>query len=105
MAITRVAIEKALAGDSLALRLVLGRIVPPRKSRPVRVAPPSIKTAFDVVSACFSHGLVGNGLLAPDEGATIAALLDLQRKALETYEIELRLQALEQSVPRWQPRI
>ena len=35
-ALTRKAVEMALAGDGTALRLCLDRIIPPRRERPVR---------------------------------------------------------------------
>ena len=37
-ALTRKAVEMALAGDGTALRLCLDRIIPPRRERPVREA-------------------------------------------------------------------
>jgi hypothetical protein len=54
-AISRKAIEKALEGDTTALRLCLERIYPPRKSRPVALKLPAIETADDVAKA---HGTV-----------------------------------------------
>src|SRR5260370_33248870 len=40
-ALTRKAVEMALAGDGTALRLCLDRILPPRRERPVRVTTPA----------------------------------------------------------------
>jgi hypothetical protein len=39
--LTRTAIERALAGDGVALRLCLERLIPPRKDRPIRIDLPS----------------------------------------------------------------
>ena len=44
-ALTRKAIELALAGDGMALRLCLERILPPRKERPVDIELPSLTGA------------------------------------------------------------
>ena len=44
-AITRKAIEAAKAGDMVAIRLVLDRICPPRKSRPIHIELPAISDA------------------------------------------------------------
>ncbi len=43
-ALTRKAIELALAGDTVALRLCLERIIPIRRSRPVAFPLPPIQT-------------------------------------------------------------
>jgi hypothetical protein len=40
--ITRKAIEMALKGDSTAMRLVLERLIPPTKERPVNLALPRV---------------------------------------------------------------
>jgi len=45
--LTRKAIERAKDGDSVALRLCLERILPPRKDRPVSFALPKIESAAD----------------------------------------------------------
>src|SRR5918993_3314619 len=50
-ALTRKAVEMALAGDPTALRLCLDRLLPPRKDRPVSFALAELKTAADAVEA------------------------------------------------------
>jgi hypothetical protein len=50
-ALTRKAIDKALEGDGVALRLCLDRIAPPRKDAPISFSLPSIRTAGDTVTA------------------------------------------------------
>ena len=49
--LTRKAVEKALAGDPIALRLCLERILPPRRDRPIAFDLPDIATAADAVKA------------------------------------------------------
>ena len=46
-ALTRKAIEKALAGDGVALRLCLERVLPARKERPISFSMPAIASADD----------------------------------------------------------
>jgi len=43
-ALTRKAVEMALAGDGAALRLCLDRIIPPRRERPVRFNMPVMQS-------------------------------------------------------------
>jgi hypothetical protein len=47
-ALIRKAIEMALAGDAVALRLCLERILPPRKEVPIRQRLPALENAADV---------------------------------------------------------
>ena len=46
-ALTRKAVELALAGDTVALRLCLERLLPPRKSR--RVTLTGLSSSFDLI--------------------------------------------------------
>ena len=50
-AITRKAIDLALAGDSVAMRLVMERLVSPLRERPVSLALPKISAAADLIAA------------------------------------------------------
>ena len=43
-------------------------------------------------------GAVGRGAITPSEGQALASLIETQRKAIETVEMEQRLAAVEQSV-------
>jgi Family of unknown function (DUF5681) len=66
-ALTRKAVEMALAGDVMALKLCLERLVPPRKERPLSFALPPVASAEDTakaidgVLAALSQGLVSLG--------------------------------------------
>jgi hypothetical protein len=94
--IGRVCIEKALAGDMTAIRLVLERVSPPRKDRHVEFAIPAMNTTADAVQAVGAIlQAVADGGLTPAEGQTIAAIIETQRRTIETEEIERRLAELE----------
>jgi len=96
-ALTRKAIELAKAGDTLALRLCLERVLSPRKGRPVVFDLPVINKPADVVAALGALvNAVARGSLTPDEGAAVAGLLEAKRRGLETVELEQRIAALEQ---------
>ena len=88
--------EDAKAGDPNARKLVLDRIWPVRKGRPVPIDLPSIRTASDVMAAL---GVVvdeiGAGVITPEEGATLSTVLETRRKAIETVELEQRVIILE----------
>ena len=94
--ITRKAIEMATAGDIVALRLCLDRLSPVRKDRPVTFALPTIESAADVVkaSAALSQA-VASGELTPSEAAELGKLVEAHVRAIETTELEARLDRLE----------
>lgn len=88
-------VKQAKAGDKLALRLVVERIIP-RAPRIVPDPVPSLARAGDVVSGLAEVvRLAASGALSLEEAAGFARLLELQRKALETDELAVRLEALE----------
>ncbi|WP_368373276.1 DUF5681 domain-containing protein [Roseovarius sp. THAF27] len=95
-ALTRKAVELALGGDTTALRLCMERIAPARKDTPVNFDLPAMKTAQDASQAAQAVlQAVSEGQLTPLEGASVMALVEGYRKALETTELEQRIAALE----------
>jgi len=99
--VVRSVITAAKAGDMTAARLVLERIVPPRKGCPVVFDLPPVESAADVLVALGSVvQAVAEGTLTPDEGTIVAGLLESKRRAIETVEIERRLAALEEGKTR-----
>ena len=96
-AITRKAIEKALEGDPIALRLCLERLIPSRKDRPLTLKFPKIEGAADLPQALAAvMAAVAAGDITPGEGQALTAMLDAYRKGLELTELEARVAALEQ---------
>ncbi len=95
-ALTQTAIDKALEGDTTALRLCLERIAPVRKDSPVSFDLPPMKTARDAATAAQAVlRAVSEGAVTPLEGASVMALVEGYRKTLETAELEERITALE----------
>jgi hypothetical protein len=95
-AITRKAIELAIAGDMGAIRICMDRICPPRKDRPISFDLPGIKTAADAVTAAgVIIGAVASGEITPSEAGDLGRLIDGYVKALEAVDFEARLAKLE----------
>ena len=95
-ALTQAAIDKALEGDTTALRLCLDRIAPARKDAAVSFDLPEIETMDDAVNAARAIlRAVADGDVTPLEAATVMAVVEQFRRALETTEIEARITALE----------
>jgi hypothetical protein len=95
-ALTRKAVELALAGDIAALRLCLDRILPPRKDRPVSFEMPPINNAVDARAASAALlAAVASGALTPSEASEVGKLIDAYVKAIELTEVLARLDKLE----------
>ncbi len=90
-------IDLALAGDVLALRLCLERLVPARKERQIMLQLPRPATAPDITEA---YGQVVEALaageLTPTETDSAATLLENARRALETTELARRIEEMEE---------
>ena len=98
--LARTAVEHAMAGNMTALRLCLDRLVPLRRERTLSLDLPPVLTAADAVKAAGQLvALVGAGDLTPSEGQALAAMVETQRRAIETEDLERRLTALEASAP------
>jgi hypothetical protein len=97
-ALTRKAIEMALQGDTVALRMCMDRLMPIRKDRPIAFTLPVIETAADLTKAtqALLEG-VANGEITPGEAAELSKLVEAHTKAIEAVDLVTRLTALEQS--------
>lgn len=94
--ITRKAIDLAKLGEGVALRLVMERICPPRKDRPVNFPLPDLKTADDAVTATATIvAAVGAGELTPSEAGELAKVIDAFNNAIFARDLERRLAVLE----------
>lgn len=96
-ALTQKAVEKALGGDIVALRLCLDRIAPLRRDNPITFELPPLGTASSIVEASTTLlGAVSDGTVTPDEGGRVMALLTAHRAIVETCDLEARVAALEE---------
>ncbi len=99
--VLRATLERAKAGDTTAAALVLSRVWPARKGRPVRLDLPEMRTPADLALALGAvAGAVARAELSPEEGAAVAAVLETQRRAIETAQLEQRIAALEAAQPQ-----
>jgi hypothetical protein len=96
-AVLRAVIDAAKSGDVGAANLLLARVWPARRGRPVRFELPPVKSAADVsVALSGLLATVAAGAITPEEAEAVARLLDLQRKSIETANLEGRIAALEE---------
>ncbi len=90
-------VEMAIDGDSAAMRICMDRLIPPRKSRPIRIDLPNVNTADGVSQAQMTTvQAVAEGEITPEEGKVLADILEARRRSIETQEHEARLKKLEE---------
>lgn len=100
-ALTRKAVEKALDGDMVAMRLCLERLAPVRRDRPIMFKTPAIATAEDVSKAGRQlMTMVGKGEVTPAEAGDVMKLYEGLSRTIEVAELERRLRVLEEGLPR-----
>jgi len=96
-ALTRTAINKALEGDTVALRICLERLVPPRKDVPITIEMPPVTSAEDTVAASSAVlAAVAGGEITPEEAGRMMTLLTAHRSIIEVGDLERRISALEE---------
>jgi hypothetical protein len=99
--VLRSVVEAAKGGDMRAAEILLRRLWPERKGRPVLLDLPRVQTAGDVSAALAAvTDAVAAGSLSPEEGAAFAGILEAQRRAVETEDLQRRIAALEERAVR-----
>jgi len=84
-ALTRKAVEIALAGDPTALRLCIECILPPCRERPVKFTLPPIENAADIAAAMNAvTAALARGIITPGEAERIANVVDTFARAIAT---------------------
>jgi hypothetical protein len=100
-ALTRVAIERAMAGDMAALRLCLDRAAPPCKRRTIAFELPPLVTAADAAAALAAiTAAVAAGELTPSEAGELCKLVAAFRLTLEATVFEQRLAELRRDIDK-----
>jgi hypothetical protein len=98
--IVEAVIQAAKSGDARSAELVLRRIWPERKGRPVVLELPAVNDASGIVQALarITEAAAG-GEITPDEAQALAGLVEIQRRAIETNDLAERIAALEARKP------
>jgi len=96
-AIVRSVIEAAKGGDLTASRLIVDKLIPAAKSRPVTINLPML----DTIESCRAAqaaiiASVASGDMLPDDGEAMSVLVENQRRGLESEHILERIAALEE---------
>ena len=94
--ITKTIIDAAKGGDLAAARLVLERLAPPMRERPISIDLPETSTSEGIDKASQTVlAAAASGEILPGEAQVLAGIIEGRRKAVETLELEKRIAALE----------
>jgi len=98
-ALTRKAVECALAGDMIALKLCLDRIAPPLKpmALPVELGLPECNASLADTARVFVEA-AARGKIPPDIAAQMVSAVASAAKIEEMQELKYRLEALERAM-------
>src|SRR5262249_30502955 len=98
VALNRKAVELALGGDPIALRLCLDRLIPPRRGRKVQLAnvPPvsSVAGLGPTMAAITTAATTGE--ITPGVAAELARVVEFYARAVEVTDFDQRLRQLEE---------
>jgi hypothetical protein len=92
-----VALEQAKAGNLKAVEMLLDRIWPVRRGRPVEIAVPPIRGINDLVpvGAAVTDAVL-SGDVSPEEGSDAARVLVAHQRMIRTVDLERRIRAIEE---------
>jgi hypothetical protein len=106
-ALTRKAVELAMAGNALALKLCLDRVYAPRRERAVAFAMPAVDSAEDLAAAMTAiAAATAEGELSPAEAFDLARVAESFLRVIDARDEELRLEywAERDAQPARQPK-
>ena len=94
--VSREALAKAMNGDSAVLRLIVTRLIGPRRHRASSFALPPLQNAADVAPAIAAIiAAAAEGAISTAEACEMSRVVESYTRALAAEEIETRLQRLE----------
>src|SRR5712691_11854721 len=94
--LTREAIDRALDGDPLLLRLCITRLLPAPRGRRVQLDLAGGSDAADVAASLEATiRAIAEGVISPLEATDVAEIIEVQRRTVETLDLARRLAHLE----------
>ena len=96
-AVVQKVVTAAKGGNLHAAKLIIERLVPPVRERPMSLELPDDVTSATGVNEAAATVLraLSTGELLPAEAEALSSILEMRRRTIETEEHEKRLQALE----------
>ena len=89
-------VERAKNGDMAACRMILDKVLPNSKDRPINLDLPLINDLNGVgLAQAEILQAVAAGDITPNEGERMAAIIEARRRSIETIDLEARISQLE----------
>jgi hypothetical protein len=89
-------LAKAKAGDDACIRILMERLWPPRKGRPVKLDTAPVNTSGDVLNAIVSlWSAIAEGHLTPEEASMLSLVAERTMAVINQQEDRKRIEALE----------
>lgn len=99
-AITRKCVNLAKAGDLVAIKLCIDRLLPVRRSAKLNIKLPQLRCAADISEAALHvPQMLAKGLLSIDEASSLTSLLTQCHGLAGAIELDRRLRSLEEQNP------
>ena len=95
-ALTQIAVDAAMAGDTACLKLCLDKLLPQCRDAPIQISLPKIATVADLPQ--FTSALldaVASGQLGPSEAEKLCKLVQAHKDAIQIGDFEQRIIDLE----------
>lgn len=90
------AVARALAGDMRAMEILLSRVWPARKGRPLNLTLPALTGTADLPAATAEIvAATARGDVTAEEAAALVTVLNAHRDALQLADLDVRLRRLE----------
>lgn len=97
--ICRRLIQEAISGNMQAIKMILDRILPPKRDLPVAIDLPKLENSSDALEAMASITMaISNGKISVSEGESLSRIVDIYVKAIEVHDCEMRINRIENKV-------
>lgn len=95
--ICRRLLQEAVEGNMQAIKMVLDRLLPPKRNIPVTIDLPKLENSSDALNAIAIVTMaVSRGEISIDEGEALSRMIEVYIRAMEAHDYETRLTKIEQ---------
>lgn len=97
--ICRRLLQEAVEGNMQAIKMILDRLLPLKRSIPIVVELPKLENSSDALNAiAFVTMAVSRGDLSIDDGEALSRMIEVYIRAIEAHDYETRISKIEQKV-------
>lgn len=90
-------LQEAVEGNMQAIKMVLDRLLPPKRSISVAIDLPKLENSADALNAiAYVTMAVSHGDLSVEEGEALSRMIEIYIRAMEAHDYETRLSKIEQ---------